>query len=187
MGGHPDPEPEAGPGGSSIRIMTDKDQPVPSEAPRIAIDQVAPKLYQAYLHLETTVRRAGLDPALYELVKIRASQINGCAFCVDMHTKDAQAAGEAPERLHLVAAWREAPYYTARERAALALTESVTQVSTTHVPDDVWDAAAAVFSQEELAALVMAIVAINGWNRMAITSRTPAGQYQPADRAATTD
>ncbi|MFP5345957.1 MAG: carboxymuconolactone decarboxylase family protein [Actinomycetes bacterium] len=155
----------------------------PVEPERLPVADLAPKLYQAYLHLENSVRRSGIDPALYELVKTRASQINGCAFCIDMHTKDARAGGETEQRLYLLSAWREAPVYTERERAALALTEAVTLVADTHVPDDVWREAAKVFSDEELAALLMAIVTINGWNRIAISSRTPAGSYQAADRS----
>jgi AhpD family alkylhydroperoxidase len=158
--------------------MSTDNRPAPVDPQRISVDDVAPQLYRAYLHLETTVHRA-VDPTLYELIKTRASQINGCAYCIDMHTKDARAAGETEQRLHLLAAWREAPVYTERERAALALTEAVTLVSETHVPDDVWDAAAKVFSSEELAGVLMAIVTINGWNRIAISSRTPAGDYQP--------
>lgn len=155
------------------------EQPAPVEATRLNAYEVAPKLYQAYLHLETAVRTSGIDPALYELIKTRASQINGCAYCIDMHTKDARAAGETEQRLYLLNAWREAPFYTERERAALALTEAVTLVSQTHVPQDVWDDAAKVFSDEELAQVLMAIVTINGWNRLAISTRSEVGGYQP--------
>jgi AhpD family alkylhydroperoxidase len=159
--------------------MTRSDTPpVAADPERLSLNDVAPKLAQAYLHLETTVR-AAVDPVLYELIKTRASQLNGCAFCVDMHTKDARAAGETEQRLYLLSAWREAPLYTARERAALALTEAVTLIADDHVPDEVWDEAAKEFSTEELAGVLMAIVTINGWNRIAISSRTPAGVYQP--------
>jgi AhpD family alkylhydroperoxidase len=154
---------------------------VAGEPERIAVGRVAPDLYRAYLDLEQTVHRA-VDPTLYELVKTRASQLNGCAFCVDMHTLDARAQGETEQRLYLLSTWREAPFYTERERAALALTEAVTLVADTHVPDDVWEQAAEVFSPEELAGVLMAIVAINGWNRIAIASRTPAGHYRPRAR-----
>ncbi|WP_310962007.1 carboxymuconolactone decarboxylase family protein [Nocardioides terrisoli] len=153
--------------------------PAPVDPPRLPLDEAAPDLYKAYLHLETAVRRSGIDPTLYELVKTRASQINGCAFCIDMHTKDARAAGETEQRLYGLSAWRELPIYTDRERAALALTEAVTRVADTHVPDDVWDEAARVFSQPELGQVLMAIVTINGWNRMAISTRQAAGDYQP--------
>jgi AhpD family alkylhydroperoxidase len=151
---------------------------VPADPERLSLNDVAPKLAHAYLHLENAVR-AEVDPVLYELIKTRASQLNGCAFCIDMHTLDARAAGETEQRLYLLSAWREAPFYTARERAALALTEAVTLVSETHVPDEVWNEAAKEFSEEELAGVLMAIVTINGWNRIAISSRTPAGVYQP--------
>jgi AhpD family alkylhydroperoxidase len=154
----------------------------PAEPQRFSFPDLAPELYKAHLGLEIAVRRSGIDPVLYELVKIRASQINGCAFCIDMHTQDARVAGETAQRIDLLAAWREAPCYTARERAALALTEAVTLVAATHVPDDVWDAAAEVFDAAELAQLVMAIVVINGWNRMMVSSRTPAGTYRPQPR-----
>jgi AhpD family alkylhydroperoxidase len=155
---------------------------VPAGPPRLALREVAPKLYDAQLRLEKVVHGA-VEPTLLELVKTRASQINGCAFCLDMHTKDARAHGETEQRLHLLAAWREAPLYTARERAALALTEAVTLVADTRVPDEVWDQASKVFSEEELAGLLMAIVVINGWNRIAISTRTPAGDHQPPARA----
>ena len=160
-------------------MTTTNTEIAPVDPERLSLNDVAPTLQHAYLHLENAVR-AAVDPTLYELIKTRASQINGCAFCVDMHTKDARAAGETEQRLYLLSAWPEAPVYTDRERAALALTEAVTLVSQTHVPDEVWDRAAGVFSPEELAGVLMAIVAINGWNRMAISARTPAGVYQPA-------
>jgi AhpD family alkylhydroperoxidase len=159
-------------------MTTSPTSPVPADPERLSLRDVAPKLANAYLHLENAVR-AAVDPVLYELVKTRASQLNGCAFCVDMHTKDARAAGETEQRLYLLSAWREAPLYTARERAALALTEAVTLVADGHVSDDVWNEAAKEFSPEELAGVLMAIVTINGWNRIAISSRTPAGAYQP--------
>ncbi|MGH3411513.1 MAG: carboxymuconolactone decarboxylase family protein [Marmoricola sp.] len=153
--------------------------PAPVEPQRLNLYEVAPKLTNAYLHLENAVRSSGIDATLYELIKTRASQLNGCAFCLDMHTKDARAAGETEQRLYALNAWREIPLYTERERAALALTEAVTLVSETHVPEDVWDDASKVFSEEELAQVLMAIVAINGWNRMAIGTRQAAGDYQP--------
>lgn len=152
-------------------------QYVDAKPPRISLNQTAPDLYRAYRALDQTVQQA-VDPTLYELVKIRASQLNGCAFCLDMHTQDARAQGESEQRLHLLSAWREAPLYTQQERAALALTEAVTLVADTHVPDDVWEQAANLFAPEELAGLLMAIVTINGWNRIAIGSRTPAGHYR---------
>ena len=141
--------------------------------------KVAPGVSQAMSQLERQVRESGLEASLLELVKTRASQINGCAFCLDMHTKDARARGETEQRLYALSAWRETPFYTDRERAALAWTEAVTLVSETHVPDDVYEQARAQFSEEELANLTLAIIAINGWNRFAISFRTVPGTYQP--------
>jgi AhpD family alkylhydroperoxidase len=121
----------------------------------------------------------GLEAALLELIKMRASQINGCAYCLDMHSKDARAAGETEQRLYLLSAWRESPFYTSRERAALAWTEAVTLVSHTHVPDDVYQLAREQFSEVELVNLTMAIIAINGWNRLEIGFRGVPGSHQP--------
>jgi AhpD family alkylhydroperoxidase len=149
-----------------------------TSTPRLALAKVAPTLYQAHLALDTAVKQSGIDPLLFELIKIRASQLNGCAYCLDMHTKDATALGETGQRMHLLAAWREAPCYDERERAALALTEAVTLVADHHVPDDVWSAAAEVFTSDELSAVLMAAVVINGWNRIAIACGTPAGSYR---------
>lgn len=146
---------------------------VPATAERISVGEAAPDLYSAHVALDRAVAQA-VDPTLYELIKLRASQINGCAFCLDMHSRQARAQGESEQRLHLLPAWHEAPCYSERERAALALTEAVTRVADTHVPDEVWDHAAKVFPAEELAGVLMAIVTINGWNRIAISSRTPA-------------
>jgi AhpD family alkylhydroperoxidase len=129
--------------------------------------------------LERYLHGCGLDPALLELVKLRASQINGCAFCIDMHSKDARARGEAEQRLYGLTAWREAPYYTDRERAALAWAEAVTEVSHTHVPDDVYDLARQQFKEKELVDLTLAVIAINSWNRLAISFRKVPGAYQP--------
>jgi AhpD family alkylhydroperoxidase len=137
-------------------------------------------VFQAMLALETYVRKSsGLDPSLLELVRMRSSQINGCAYCLDMHSKDARAAGETEQRLYCLPAWRETPFYSERERAALAWTEAVTQVSDDHVPDAVFELARKEFSEEELAELTLAIVAINGWNRLCIAFRAPPGIYQP--------
>ncbi len=132
--------------------------------------------------LETWLHGCGLEHTLLELVKMRASQINGCAYCLDMHSKDARAAGETEQRLYVLDAWREAPFYSPRERAALAWTESVTRVADTHVPDDVHKHVSQHFNDQELLALTLAIVAINGWNRLAISSGAEAGSYQPAPR-----
>jgi AhpD family alkylhydroperoxidase len=133
--------------------------------------QVAPGVMQAMQALETAAQKSGLEPSLVELIKIRASQINGCAFCLHMHTRDARAKGETEQRIYLLNAWRESPLYSDRERAALTWTESVTLVSETHVPDEVFAQAKAQFSDEELAQLTLLIVAINGWNRFAIAFR----------------
>jgi len=146
---------------------------------RMEYQKVAPGVSQAMSQLERKVRESGLEPTLLELVKTRASQINGCAFCLDMHTKDARARGESEQRLYALSAWRETPFYSDRERAALAWTEAVTLVAETHVPDDVYEQAREQFSEQELANLTLAIIAINGWNRLAISFRTVPGTYQP--------
>lgn len=149
---------------------------------RIAYAKVAPEALRAHYTLEEYVRGCGLEHPLLELVKTRASQLNGCAYCIDMHTKDARAAGEKEQRLYALGAWREAPFYSPRERAALAWTEAVTLVSQTHVPDEVYREAREHFSEKELVDLTMAVVAINGWNRLAISFRTVPGTYEPAKR-----
>jgi AhpD family alkylhydroperoxidase len=124
--------------------------------------------------------RAGIDPKLRELVRIRASQLNGCAYCIDMHSKDARAVGETEQRIYALPAWAETPFYGARERAALAFTESVTLVAGDHVPAAAYDAVAAHFSEDEVAALLSLIVAINAWNALSVTTRAWApGSYQP--------
>ncbi|MFY1595804.1 carboxymuconolactone decarboxylase family protein [Micromonospora sp. WMMD737] len=138
---------------------------------RINVAEVAPQAYQAVLGLEKYVR-ANVEHTVLELVKLRASMLNGCAFCIDMHSRDALASGESERRLFAVAAWREAPFFDERERTALALTDAVTRLGEHGVPDDVWDAAAKVWSEKELADLLMAIATINVWNRIAVTCRT---------------
>ena len=140
--------------------------------PRLNPYQAAPATMKALAELEAKVEQSGLEPALVELVKIRASQINGCAFCLHMHTRDARAKGEADERIYLLNAWRESPLYTDRERAAFAWTEAVTLVSETHVPDDVFEQARAAFSEEELVKLTLLVATINAWNRFAISFRS---------------
>jgi AhpD family alkylhydroperoxidase len=145
---------------------------------RLDYAKAAPDGLKAMLGMEQYVRHSGLEPALLELVKMRASQINGCAFCLDMHSKDARAAGETEQRLYALNAWRETPFYSERERAALAWTESVTLVSETHVPDETYECVRLHFSEKELVDLTLAIVAINGWNRLAIPFRTVPGSYQ---------
>ena len=150
---------------------------------RIDYAKVAPGALEAMQGLEKYVRQCGLEPSLIELVKLRASQINGCAFCVDMHTKDARSRGETEQRLYAVVVWHDTPFFTERERAALAWTEAVTQVSWQHVSDDVYDLARRRFSEKELVDLTLAIIAINGWNRLSISFRREAGTYQPQARA----
>jgi AhpD family alkylhydroperoxidase len=140
--------------------------------------KASPKGYQAMAALESFVLSCGLERPLLELVKMRASQINGCAYCLDMHSKDARALGESEQRLYLLNAWREAPFYTQRERAALEWTEAVTQVAVNHVPDDVYETVAKQFSEEELANLTLAIAAINSWNRLSISFRIEPGAYK---------
>lgn len=140
--------------------------------------KASPKAYEAMSNLEKFVDSCGLERPLLELVKMRGSQINGCAYCLDMHSKDARALGESEQRLYLLNAWRESPHYTDRERAALAWTEAVTLVSESHVEDDVYERASAHFTPEELANLTLAIVAINGWNRLCIAFRVTPGSYQ---------
>jgi AhpD family alkylhydroperoxidase len=135
--------------------------------------------YKALRQLHETVKSSGLEPSLLELVKMRASQVNGCAFCIDMHTKDARAAGETEQRIYALNAWRETGFYTERERAALALTEAVTQLAGTHGPKAAVDEAARVFTPDELTWLLYAIIEINAWNRLAITTGQPEpGSYQ---------
>lgn len=150
--------------------------------PRLDYGKASPAAMRAMMGLEGFVRQSGLDHGLLHLVKMRASQINGCAYCIDMHSKDARAHGESEQRLYALDAWRETPFYTPRERAALAWTEALTLVREGRVPDAVWEEARAEFSEEELVNLTMAIVAINGWNRIAIGFRSVPGSYQPPAR-----
>ena len=148
--------------------------------PRIDYRKTAPDGVSALSALESYVRQSGLEPALLELVKLRASQINGCAYCIDMHTKDARVEGESEQRLYAVVAWRETPFFTERERAALAWTEAVTQVSQGHVPEEVYEGVRQHFSEKELVDLTLAIITINSWNRLAVSFRSVPGTYQPA-------
>lgn len=150
---------------------------------RIDILRVSPKAFQAMMGLQTYVNTAGLEHSLLELVKLRASQINRCAYCIDMHTKDARAAGETEQRLYLLNAWREAPFYTERERAALEWTEALTLLTEGFVPDEVYESVRRHFTEEELVQLSMAIVAINGWNRLSVAFRAEAGSYRPKKAA----
>jgi AhpD family alkylhydroperoxidase len=144
---------------------------------RIDLMHAAPGVIQAMLGLEKQVHQAGFDHKLLDLVRMRASQINGCAYCLDMHSKDTRANGETEQRLYGLEAWREAPYYSARERAALEWAEALTLVSETRVPDDVYERVRQQFPENELVHLSLAVVAINGWNRLNIAARTVAGGY----------
>ncbi|MCF2436053.1 carboxymuconolactone decarboxylase family protein [Streptomyces thinghirensis] len=151
----------------------------PEEAPRLEWAKHAPEVYKAMIRLDTAAKR-GLDPTLYELVKIRASQINHCALCIDMHTKDALAAGESVERIIQLSAWEESRhYYTEKELAAIELTEAVTVLTDGFVPDAVYEKAAAHFEEPELAQLIAAITVINAWNRFGVTCRMTPGHYTP--------
>jgi AhpD family alkylhydroperoxidase len=138
---------------------------------------------QAMFGLQKTVHDSGLEPKLLELVKLRASQINGCAFCIDMHTKDARALGESEQRLYAVSVWEETPFYTEREKAALAWTEALTRISQDHVSDALYGRLREHFNEKESVDLTLAIVAINGWNRLAKGFRTVPGTYQPPAQA----
>ncbi len=146
---------------------------------RVDYREVFPAGLKAMRGLEEAVHQSTLEPQLLELVKLRASQVNGCAYCVDMHTKDARSMGEDEQRLHLVAVWREAPFFTSRERAALAWCEALTRLPDNDVPDELYQQVAGLFSPEEVVALTLAVVAINGWNRLAVSLRAPVGSYVP--------
>jgi len=146
---------------------------------RVEYAKASPGAVKAMRALELYVHECGLERPLLELVKTRASQINGCGYCLDMHTKDARAIGETEQRLYALGAWHETPFFSNRERAALAWTEAVTRVADGHVPDDVYQFAREHFNETELVDLTLAIVAINGWNRLAIAFRTVPGSYQP--------
>ncbi|MBV6425506.1 MAG: hypothetical protein NAOJABEB_03327 [Steroidobacteraceae bacterium] len=146
---------------------------------RIAYHRIANEGVNALGKLEAYVRHCGLEHSLLELVKMRASQINGCGYCLDMHSKDARAGGETEQRLYVLPAWREAPFYSERERAALEWTEAVTVISQNDIPDDLYRRVHAHFSEKELVDLTLAITTINSWNRLAISFRSEVGSYQP--------
>lgn len=146
---------------------------------RLEYGKVAPEAIKGMMELENFVRHSGLEISLYELVKTRASQINGCAYCLDMHTKDARKEGETEQRLYALPAWRETPFYTERERAALEWTEELTLISQHHVSDELYEKMLQHFSEKDLMSLTMAIIAINGWNRLAISFRSVPGSYNP--------
>jgi AhpD family alkylhydroperoxidase len=151
--------------------------------PRFDYQKAAQEPLHAMFSLERYLRGCGLEASLLELVKFRASQLNGCAYCLDMHSKDARAAGETEQRLYTLSAWREAPFFTPRERAALALTEAVTQIGA-GVSDALFEETKQHFSEKELVDLAWAVVAINGWNRIAISSGAVPGTYKPTKKAA---
>jgi AhpD family alkylhydroperoxidase len=150
---------------------------------RLNYAKAFPEGVHAVLNLEKVIRSSGLEPALLELVKMRASQLNGCAYCLDMHSKDARAAGETEQRLYTLSAWEEAPFYTPRERAALAWTEAITNIQQGHAPDAVYEEVRKEFNEAELVRLTLAIAQINVWNRIAISFRAEPGIYQPAAHA----
>lgn len=147
--------------------------------PRLDYSKVAPDGVKGLIQQETYIRSSGIEDRIIELVKLRASQINGCAFCIDMHTKDARSHGESEQRLYAVSAWHEAPFFTERERAALLWAEQVTLISRDHVPDAIYNEVRKQFSEKELVDLTLAVIAINSWNRLAVTFRTLAGTYKP--------
>jgi AhpD family alkylhydroperoxidase len=149
-------------------------------AERLSYAKAFPEGIHAVLNLEKAIRSSGLEPPLLELVKTRASQLNGCSYCIDMHTKDARAAGETEQRLYALSAWRETPFFTPRERAALAWTEAITNIQQGHAADEVYAEARREFDEPELVKLTLAIAQINTWNRIAIAFRTEPGTYQPA-------
>ncbi|HEY0470748.1 MAG TPA: carboxymuconolactone decarboxylase family protein, partial [Kribbella sp.] len=147
---------------------------------RVKIATLAPDFYQALIDLDAQ-SATGLDPRLADIVRIRASQLNGCAYCLDMHTLDARHGGDSEQRLNLIATWREArKFYSAQEQAALELTEAITLISIDHVPDDVYATAAAAFDDKELAQLIGLIITINAWNRVGVTGRLEPGHYNPS-------
>jgi AhpD family alkylhydroperoxidase len=157
--------------------MTETDSAKTVQIPvRINFDDLAADFSRAMAHLDKAATKeldkAGIDARLRELIRIRASQLNGCAYCIDMHTKDARAVGETEQRIYALPAWRETPFFTARERAALAFTESVTQLALTHVPDEDFQDVAKEFTEQEIAALVSLITMINAWNAVGVSTRT---------------
>jgi len=147
--------------------------------PRLDFSKASPGALKAMMGLEVHLAHCSIERKLQHLIKMRASQINGCAYCLDMHSKDARADGETEQRLYGLDAWQEAPYYTDRERAALEWTEALTLVREGHVPDDVFEHVHKQFNDTELADLTLAVITINAWNRIAISSRAEAGSYQP--------
>lgn len=146
---------------------------------RLDYGKVAPDGIKGLLEIEKFIHKSDLNPTILELVKMRASQLNGCAYCMDMHSKDARANGETEQRLYLLNAWREAPFYSEKERAALEWTEALTLISQNHISDELFESVSSHFNEKELMALTMTIVGINGWNRLSIAFRTEVGTYEP--------
>ena len=153
---------------------------------RINYSKFAHEPLHNLLAIERYLAQSSIEPKLLHLLKLRASQINGCAYCIDMHAKDARAAGESEQRLYALDAWRETPFYTDRERAALEWTEALTQISVTHAPDESYERVRAHFSEQETVDLIYAISVINMWNRLAISTRAVPGSYQPVKKTAAT-
>ena len=147
--------------------------------PHLDYTKVAPEVYRAMLSLEKTINGSGLEDTLLDLVRLRVSQMNGCAFCLDMHAKDLRARGESEQRVYMLNAWRESPFYSERERAALAWAEALTRVSESQVSEELFESARRQFSEAELANLTLAVVSINGWNRLNVAFKIPPGDYQP--------
>jgi AhpD family alkylhydroperoxidase len=145
---------------------------------RLELDELFPEAYRAMCRFDSAAAKTTLEPGLLDLLKTRASQLNGCAYCLDMHTKDARAGGESEMRLYALNAWRETAFFSERERAALELTEAITLLAESRVPDEVWERAAKHFDDEELAALVFAVTVINSWNRLAVATRMVPGTYE---------
>jgi len=151
---------------------------------RINYQKFAHEPLHNLLAIERYLAQSSIEPKLLQLLKLRASQVNGCAYCIDMHSKDARAAGESEQRLYALDAWRETPFYTDRERAALAWTEALTLISVTHAPDESYELVRAHFSEQEIVDLIYAISIINAWNRIAISTRALPGTYQPPNKSA---
>ncbi|MGE5222285.1 MAG: carboxymuconolactone decarboxylase family protein [Omnitrophica WOR_2 bacterium] len=147
--------------------------------PRLIYKEVAPEGFRTMLKLGYYVNTSGLEPSLLNLIRLRASQINGCAYCIDIHTREARARGETEQRLYALSAWRETPFYSDRERAALAWTEAVTLISESDVPDELYESVRPQFSEKELVDLTFAVISINSSNRLAVSFRTVPGSYQP--------
>ena len=165
-------------GHSAANVAAMNTEILPQLEPRLDLGDEAPDAYRAMVRLDVAAGAIGLESGLLDLVKMRASQINGCAYCIDMHSKDARAAGETEQRLYALSAWRETPFFSDRERAALELTEAMTRLSERGVPDELWERTRTRFSAQEIAALVFAATVINAWNRLAISTRMVPGSYE---------